>query len=287
MAASLIKAELPDAEISMDTPAVDWSGAWDLKKLSELCDYLIVMGYNYYWSGSSTAGPVAPLDGESYNVTKTVITYLNAGVAPEKLLLGVPWYGYDWPVVSSDRKSTTTGTGTARTFSEAQEIANTYLKTFDQSTKTPWVSYPTPSTLRQLWFEDNMSLLMKYNLTNSKNLAGIGIWALSYEGAYKEVWSTINNAFYESLSESNQIIKIYPNPVYGTAEIQFSIVNKTDVSLKIFDMIGKEIIVLFNGKLEAGFHTEIFNSVPLAGGIYLCVLRTGKESSTSKIIVIK
>jgi hypothetical protein len=245
------------------------------------------MGYNYFWSGSSTAGPVAPLDGESYNVTKTVITYLNDGVAPEKLLLGVPWYGYDWPVVSSARKSTTTGTGTARTFSEAQELANTYLKTFDQSTKTPWVSYSTPSTLRQLWFEDNMSLLMKYNLINSKNLGGIGIWALSYEGAYKEVWNTINNAFYASLSENNQIIKIYPNPVDGMAEIQFAIVNKTDVSLKIFDMLGKEIIVLFNGKLEAGFHSEIFNSVPLAGGIYLCVLRTGKKSSTSKIIVIK
>jgi spore germination protein YaaH len=286
-AVSLIKAQLPYAEISMATPAVDWTGAWDLKKLSEICDYLIVMGYNYYWSGSSTAGPVAPLDGENYNVTKTVITYLNAGVAPEKLLLGVPWYGYDWPVVSSARKSTTTGTGTARTFSAAEELANTYLKTFDPSTKVPWVSYSTSSALRQLWFDDNISLLMKYNFADSKNLAGIGIWALSYEGPDKEVWSTINNAFSMTLSEDNRITKIYPNPVDGIAEIQFTIVNKTDVALKIFDMLGKEIIVLLNGELEAGFHTEIFNSVPLAGGIYLCVLRTGKTSSTSKIIVIK
>jgi spore germination protein YaaH len=287
MAVSLIKAELPDAEISLATPAVDWSGAWDLKKLSELCDYLIVMGYNYYWSGSSTAGPVAPLDGESYNVTKTVITYLNAGVAPEKLLLGVPWYGYDWPVVSSARKSTTTGTGTAKTFSAAQEIANTYIKTFDPSTKVPWVSYSASSTMRQLWFDDNVSLGLKYNFADSKNLGGIGIWALSYEGSDQEVWRAIDNAFSVELQDDNRIIKIYPNPVSTIAEIQFSIKEQTDVSLKIYDMPGKEIMVLYDGNLEAGFHTEIFNSVPLPAGIYLCVLTTGKKSSTSKIIVIK
>jgi spore germination protein YaaH len=287
MAVSLIKAELPDAEISLATPAVDWSGAWDLKKLSELCDYLIVMGYNYYWGGSSTAGPVAPLDGESYNVTKTVITYLNAGVAPEKLLLGVPWYGYDWPVVSQTRKSATTGTGTAKTFIAAQEIANTNIKTFDPSTKVPWVSYSASSTIRQLWFDDNVSLGLKYNFADSKNLAGIGIWALSYEGSDQEVWSTINNAFSVELQDDNRIVKIYPNPVNSIAEIQFFTAERTDVSLKIFDMLGKEIIVLFNGKQEPGLHTEMFNSVPLAGGIYLCVLTTGKKSSTSKIIVIK
>ena len=283
----MIKTALPEAEISLATPAVDWTGAWDFKKLSELCDYLIVMGYNYFWSGSSTAGPVAPLDREDYNVTRTVNTYLGAGVAPEKLFLGVPWYGYDWPVVSSVRKSNTTGTGTARTFSAAQKLSDNYFKTFDQVTKVPWVSYSVSSSWRQLWFDDNMSLSMKYNFAGSKNLAGIGIWALSYEGEYKDVWNTINHAFSETTAEENRIVRIYPNPVDGVAEIQFTIAGKAEATLKIYDMLGKEKIVLFDGKLEAGFYTEEFNSALYGQGIYLCVLRTGKKTSTRKIIVIK
>jgi spore germination protein len=70
-AVTMIKSQLPEAEISMAAPAVDWSGSWDLKTLSELCDYLIIMGYDYYWKGSTTAGPVAPLQGENYNVTRS------------------------------------------------------------------------------------------------------------------------------------------------------------------------------------------------------------------------
>ena len=115
----IIKSAMPEAELSIATPAVDWSGSWDLAGLSQICDYIIIMGYDYYWRGSATAGPVAPLAGENYNVTRTIDTYLSAGVPPEKLVLGVPWYGYDWPVVSSARKSTATGTATARFYTAA------------------------------------------------------------------------------------------------------------------------------------------------------------------------
>ena len=287
MAVAMIKDEMPEAEISMATPAVDWNNAFNLKALSELCDYLIVMGYNYYWSSSSTAGPVAPLAGETYNVANTVNTYLNSGVVPEKLLLGVPWYGLDWPVVSASRKSKATGSATSRTYSASQILANDYLKIFDETTKVPWLSYPAPSAWRQMWFEDQRSLLLKYNLVNSMKLGGTGIWALSYEGGYKDVWSTVRNAFSEITVKENSIVKIYPNPVNGIAEIQFAIVSKVHVSLKIFDLLGKEIVVLADRDMEPGFYTEGFNSVPVGQGIYICVLKTGKKISSGKIIVTK
>lgn len=283
----LIKAELPEAEISMATPAVDWTGAWDLKKLSELCDYIIVMGYNYYWSGSSTAGPVAPLESETYNVTKSVDTYLNAGVSPEKLILGVPWYGYDWPVVSSSIRSKTTGTGTARTFSASSDLSDKYHKTFDQLTKVPWLSYYLSSSWRQIWFEDNESLLLKYNFAGSRNLGGIGIWALSYEGNYSDVWNTINNAFSGTSEANDSILNIYPNPVSGIAKIQFTIVTKTEVTLKICDMLGRETGVLFNGKPDAGQYIEDFNSALYRQGIYFCILQAGRTKCIKKILVVK
>ena len=48
---------LDDPIITMATPAIDWSNAWDYSALAEICDGLFIMGYNYFYSGSDTAGP--------------------------------------------------------------------------------------------------------------------------------------------------------------------------------------------------------------------------------------
>ena len=283
----LIKTELPASEISMASPAVDWAGSWDLKTLSELCDYLIVMGYDYYWSGSSTAGPVAPLEGENYNVSKTVYNYINSGVSPRKLLLGVPWYGYDWPVVNNSRKATATGAAAARIYAAANQLADSYGKIFDQTTKVQWVSYLNSSLWRQLWFDDTLSLSMKYNLVNAQNLGGIAIWALSYEGGYKDIWEKIISAFPAKDESVNKIINIYPNPVSGISRIDFFLINKEYVTLKVFDLLGKERMVLINGELAAGFHSEEFSPDGYGTGIYFCVLTNENSKSTWKIVVIK
>jgi spore germination protein YaaH len=286
-AVTKIKAELPDAEISMATPAVDWSGSWDFRRLSELCDYLIVMGYDYYWSGSSTAGPVAPLTGENYNITRTVTTYLNSGVLHEKLALGVPWYGYDWPVVSQVRKAAATAKATARIYSSSQQLAETYTKKFDDVVMVPWVSYNSSGTWRQLWFEDTLSLSRKYNLVKQREMAGIGIWALSYEGSYREVWNTISNAFAVDKANADKIINVYPNPGTGLFKIDYSVSQREDVSLKIIDTSGRLRMILPEQIRDSGFYSEDFDCSSLEQGLYICVLKIGKVKSTGKIIIIK
>jgi spore germination protein YaaH len=284
-AVKMIKAELPDAEISIATPAVDWNGSWNFKTLSELCDYLIVMGYDYYWSGSTTAGPVSPLETETYNVTRTVNTYLGEGVNPRKLLLGVPWYGYDWPVINNTRKTSATGTATARIYTAARQLANTNGNIFDQLTKVPWVRYTSSSLWRQLWYDDTLSLSMKYNLVNSKNLGGIGIWALSYEGGSAEIWRNIKDAFSPPDTSKNVGIIVYPNPVYGISKIDFYLTSKEHVTFTVFDLTGKERTVLVNDELDAGYHSVEFNSAGYGQGFYLCVLQTKKTRSTRTIII--
>ena len=59
---------LEDPIITMATPAVDWSNAWDYDQLAQITDGLFIMGYNYFYSGSSTAGPVSPLGGYYYDI---------------------------------------------------------------------------------------------------------------------------------------------------------------------------------------------------------------------------
>jgi len=284
-AVTSIKQELPEAEISMAIPAVNWNDSFDLKALSALLDYVQVMTYNYYWSTSPTAGPVAPVSGEIYNVTRTINTYLAEGLLKDKFLLGIPWYGLDWPVISSARKATSTGKATAKTFSSAQQLAESHSPRFDEVTGVPWISYTSPSSWRQMWFEDSVSLLYKYRLVSSNDLAGVGIWALSYEGNYSEPWNSIKSAFFIRATDKNSIINIFPNPVSEEADIRFYLTGKSRVTLILYDMHGKEISVLLNRELEAGAHTFEFSSAGLSQGIYICVLRTGKDLSAGKIVI--
>jgi len=285
-AVRIIKDKLPEAEISLATPAVDWSNAWDLATLSELCDYIIIMGYNYYYSGSSTAGPVAPLEGESYNVTRTVNTYLSAGVEPGRLLLGVPWYGIDWPVVSNARKAAATGSGTSKFFTAAEAIAETHGKTFDQLTKVPWVAYTSASLWRQLWYDDVQSLDLKYDLVSSKDLGGIGIWALSYEGGNSEIWESIKSSFNIYESETDKILKLYPVPSAGQVTVEFYLTTSSNIVIEIFDIQGRKIMYSDKGNFPAGQNILDFDISGVASGVYICTLLTETTLITKRILII-
>jgi hypothetical protein len=311
-AVSRIKGELSNAEISMASPAVDWGGAWDLAQLSQICDYLIVMGYDYYWSGSSTAGPVAPLEGESYNVTRTINTYLAAGVPREKLLLGVPWFGFDWPVVNSARKSTATGTASSRTYVVAEPMALTYGKVFDGLTKVPWVSYTSGAAWRQIWYDDSLSLALKYTLVNTRALAGIGIWALSYDGARSEIWNGIKSAFISTgvgpatgeAPRQHALLQNYPNPFNGETVIRYRVLSGEPgddgraegplagsrwpvIGLRVYDLLGREVAVLVNERKAPGTYDARFDAHGLASGVYISRLVVNDFVHTRGMLLIR
>ncbi len=287
-----VKAELPNAEISMATPAVDWSGSWDLAALGGLCDYLIIMAYNYYYSGSVTAGPVAPLEGESQNITKSTDTYLSAGVPAKKLMIGLPWYGYNWPVSSTARKATATAAGVAATYAATENLSKTYTKVFDQTTKVPWMSYTLSNVIHQVWFDDLMSYGYKYDLVNARDLAGIGIWALSYENGDPAIWNGIKASFFTTgigelpLTPKDQgEFTVYPNPVSGVLNASLSLSERQGCELRILDLDGRTLNILLNKELAADNYLFSFDLSGYGDGIYFLVLKTKKQTLTRKIII--
>lgn len=290
-----IKAVLPEAEISLATPAVNWSDGWDLGALAGICDYLIMMGYNYYWSGSSTAGPVAPVSGENYNITKSINEdYLADGVPPGKLLLGVPWYGYDWPVTSSIRKAATTGTGTSRIYNTALGLVASNTRIFDDLTGVPYISYQT-TQWRQMWYDDSTSLQIKSNFAKDMSLAGIGIWALSYEAGRPELWEGLKTAFIAGYTSSGEgpaaepagDIQVIPNPVTEESVIRYTIAKRSHVTLTIYDTGGRLITSLAARVMEPGSYSEPLDAGYLSAGIYMCILQTRHGRSAVKFAVVE
>ena len=79
----------------------------------------------------------------------------------------------------------------------------------------------------------------------------------------------------------------FPNPFNPDTKIQYSVKNKQNVSLKVFDILGKEIATLVNEEKPAGNYEVEFNAEGLVSGIYFYRLRTGTYSSTKKMILLR
>ena len=181
--------------ITMATPAVDWSNAWDYNQLAQITDGLFIMGYNYFYAGSQTAGPVSPLGGYFYDLEYSVEDYMNkTNNQLDKLILGLPYYGYDWPVTSALEGANTTGNGEAKTYTQANNMANIYGSSYNETSNAPWISY-NDSNWQQCWYDDSLSISMKYEYAKSSNLAGVGIWALGYDSNSAQMWGSIGDQF--------------------------------------------------------------------------------------------
>ncbi|MCH7574751.1 MAG: T9SS type A sorting domain-containing protein [Candidatus Marinimicrobia bacterium] len=192
-------ANLPSLAVTIDVPAVDWGGTWDFAALANMADGLFIMAYDYHWSSGPEAGPVSPLAGtspqNSWNVTRTVNEYLTqTGGNASKLVLGIPYYGYDWPVASTSIYAATTGTGASILYSAAAVDGPANGVMWDASSSTNWYNY-TSGGARQVWYDDSLSLSLKYQLALTKELAGVGMWALSYDGNRTELWGALADHF--------------------------------------------------------------------------------------------
>ncbi len=186
---------IPGSQVTLAMPAVDWSDAWDYDALAEISDGLFIMGYDYYYSGSSTSGPNAPLTGSGYTVTWTVNDYLNkTNNQADKLILGCPYFGFEWPTSSGSAGASTTGSGSAKFYSEMESNAISFGKLWHSSSQTPWYKYQDPDWF-QGWYDDSLSLSLKYDFAINQNLKGIGMWALGYDGSDTELWDLLANKF--------------------------------------------------------------------------------------------
>ncbi len=109
-----------------------------------------------------------------------------------------------------------------------------------------------------------------------------------------------DNEEHETIPMEYTLKQNYPNPFNPTTTIEFSIPTPpislpllrggTEggvVTLKVYDVLGKEVAVLVNGVLNGGKHEVTFNASELASGIYFYTLKAGEFTQTNKMILLK
>ena len=89
------------------------------------------------------------------------------------------------------------------------------------------------------------------------------------------------------LSQDFYLSQNYPNPFNPSTKIHFSIPERSDITLKVFDVLGKEVATLLNEEKNAGNYQVDFSGYGLPSGIYFYTLNAGNFTETKKLVLMK
>ncbi|MEW6004054.1 MAG: glycosyl hydrolase family 18 protein [Stygiobacter sp.] len=291
----------PNMELSFAAPAIK-IGNWNFETMVQICDYLFIMCYDYYGSWNDFTAPSSPLTGTFFNITKSFeVDYSNIVKAqPEKLILGVPYYGNYW---KTKEKNPYTKVDTSKankewmgylTYKQIVKYYFNYEKLWDTISQTPWIRW-FDTKWNQIWYDDEKSLGLKYDFAIQKKLKGIGIWALGYDGDRSELWNLIEKKFSNPLMVENDHLSFsftlhqnYPNPFNAETIIRYSLKQNLNVKLELINLLGEKI-VLFDEFKYQGEYSFILNAdkFGLSSGVYFLKISTGQKTQTIKMILLR
>jgi spore germination protein YaaH len=180
--ARTLHAANPHWQVTVDTyagSAANPDGFFDVAAMAPAVDAFFVMAYDMYGDGNR-AQPNAPLDNYSPNDTTAMAAY-TAAVPASKLLLGTPFYGYDWRVDADKPNAAALGDPSPTTYAEI--VGAAHQPQWDAKGSVPFTTYQAgDGSWHQTYYDDPRSLAMKAQLVNRFRLRGLGIWALGMDG---------------------------------------------------------------------------------------------------------
>lgn len=158
----------------------------DYAALGAAADHVLLMTYEWGY----TYGPpmaVAPI-----NQVRRVVDYAVTEIPPEKIDLGIPNYGYDWPLPYER------GVTRATTINNIQAVRIAVERgaviQFDPVAQSPYFHYSLEGVEHEVWFEDIRSLQQKFNLIKEYHLRGCGYWQIMQW--FRANWLLLSDNFY-------------------------------------------------------------------------------------------
>uniref|UniRef100_A0AAY4E075 Di-N-acetylchitobiase n=2 Tax=Denticeps clupeoides TaxID=299321 RepID=A0AAY4E075_9TELE len=185
--------EIPGSQVSFD---VAWSPkcidkrCYDYPAIAESCDFLFVMSYD---EQSQIWGDCIAMANAPFSQTITAYQqYIQMKVDPKKLLMGVPWYGYDYPCLNFSKDGVCTipmvpfrgapcsdAAGKQIPYSTMMEQINSSQsgRMWDEKQLAPYYVYKdNGGQIHQVWYDDPESIYLKTSYVRTKGLGGVGMW---------------------------------------------------------------------------------------------------------------
>ncbi len=159
--------------------------AHDYQGIGEIADKVIIMTYEWgYIYGEPMA--ISPL-----NEVEAVLSYAITRIPPEKILMGMPNYAYDWKLPFTPGTS-----ATVLSNNQARDLAfqNNAQIMYDNTSSAPYFNYiDSDGKEHVVWFDDARSIDARLNLVSKYNLAGVSYWTINNFDATN--WSVLSNKY--------------------------------------------------------------------------------------------
>ncbi|MDD3394610.1 MAG: glycosyl hydrolase family 18 protein [Anaerotignum sp.] len=160
--------------------------AHDYKRIGEIANFVLLMTYEWgYAFGPPMA--VAPL-----NKVREVFDYAVTEIPPEKIIMGIPNYGYDWTLPFSQGEGRAVTLGNEEAVQLAMELRAEIL--FDELGQSPYFFYASEDgSAHVVWFEDARSIDAKLRIAAEYGFSGVGYWNLMRP--FIQNWMLISNVY--------------------------------------------------------------------------------------------
>ncbi|XP_067846967.1 di-N-acetylchitobiase-like [Heptranchias perlo] len=162
---------------------------YDFLRIANSCDFLFVMSYDMQsqmWDNC-----FAKANAPYYQTLSGYSAYINLGIDSRKLVLGVPWYGYDYPCTQFFETGRcvlekipfrgapcSNAAGRQVPYKEIAEHVHKSItgRYWDDEQKVPSYIYMVNNTFHEVWYDDPQSISIKSAIMKKLRLRGIGMW---------------------------------------------------------------------------------------------------------------
>ena len=294
--------------ITMAIGASDWSGQWrDFATLRQYVDWFNAMEYDFHGSWSSVAGHNAPLnigtdpasDPDRYSIVESIQYLAGTRAIPKgQLVLGLPFYGKLFGTANLYTSYTSEEDLAYRDVVSTIQTGN-WVYMWDSGSSAPYYVSSSPAEL--ITFDDSAAIALKCQYAKTQGLSGVMIWEISQDlvnraqplmDASRNGLSTTgvppakmpNDAPSEFVLFNN-----YPNPFNPSTMIEFSLPAAANVSIRVYDVLGREITTLLNEQRPAGTGSVRFDAsrYRMASGVYFYRIEAGSFAQTKKMVLMK
>lgn len=202
-----------------------WAGAYDYKALAPYSDRFMIMAYDYS-SPDFGPGPVAPVDW-----VRSVTQFAGSQLGFNKVIVGLPSYGYDWNV-------TTGALGKSIKYQDIAALQKQYgaVVRYDTATQSVRATYSVSGQTHEVWAENGRSFNAKLAVARELGAAGVGMWRLGSEDP--RVWNSIRG-----LSVGVSLATFSPNAdgYQDSVSVSYRIDVSAQVQVDVLDSTGRSV----------------------------------------------
>jgi chitinase len=294
--------------ITMAIGASDWSGQWrDFASLEQYVDWFNAMEYDFHGSWSAVSGHNAPLnigsdpntDPDAYSIVESVQYLAGTRAIPKnRIVLGLPFYGKLF------------GTSTIYTpYVQEEDLAyrdimstiqsGQWTYVWDSGSDAPYYTSSRPAEFITL--DDSASIAVKCQYVKNQSLSGVMVWEITQDviGESQPLMDIIGNQMVTTEVASGHsapnvpdgfaLYDNFPNPFNPSTTIQYAIPAASHVTIKVFDLLGRDVATLLDEQRNAGIGSVHFDgsSRTVASGVYFYRIQAGSFVQTKKMILLQ